>query len=316
MNKSLVLALATLTATIGCAEETATPTPIPAALTNIPAAAATNAPATISVQEMLVSGPSHLKLHSLAMISQGNIPGEVDESFLPGFKVCAEDATVPLRSIAAQQIGKNFIQGNESPNLEAVALLIQLSKDESEDVRYNSVYYGLSQMSKKSDEILNRLIDVAATDRQSSLYDRIAESLEGDRERVAKILDQKLKEGNDIALYEIYKDLTGSQPPHEERYLDMPSSRPRLIIFTSEGSDPIAEKLALEKALKEAGIQNPNILIADEQKKNYLLIIKTYITRDRLVIEKAFENHPRFTITYNLWLTPDQEAWLESTQSK
>lgn len=313
MNKSIILALAALTATVGCAEETGAPASLPEAATNTPAAE-TNAPAIISVQEMLVIGPTTLKMHSLAIISQGTV--KVDDSFIPGLKVCAEDSSEPVRSIAAQQIGKNFVQGNESPNPEAVALLIQLSKDESEDVRYNSVYYGLSQISKKSDEVLNRLIDVAATDRQPTLSERIAKSLEGDRERVTKILDQKLEDQNDIALYEIYEDLTGKQPPHEERYLDMPSSRPRLIIFTSEGSDPVAEKVALEKELRDAGIQNPNVLIADEDKKNYLLIIKTYITRDRLAVEKAFASHPRFKISYNLWLTPDQEAWLESTQEK
>jgi len=309
MNKSILIAFAALAASIGCAEETATPTPTPATETN-----AVETPKTISVQEMLAIGPTTLKMHSLAIISQGTV--KVDDSFIPGFKVCAEDSSEPVRSIAAQQIGKHFIQGNESPNPEAVALLIQLSKDESEDVRYNAVYYGLSQMSEKSDEVLDRLIDVAATDRQPTLSERIAKSLEGDRERVAKILDQKLKDGNDIALYEIYEELTGKQVPHEERYLDMPSSRPRLIIFTSEGSDPVAEKVALEKELKDAGIKNPNVLIADEDKKNYLLIIKTYFTRDRLAVEKAFESNPRFKISYNLWLTPDQEAWLESTQEK
>ena len=237
MNKSIVLGLACLTATIGCAEETTAPDSTPAAATNaqaaasrpIPPSAATNVPAgpgSISIQEMLVSGPPQLKLHSLAMISQGNVKGEVDESFLPGLTVCSEDSALPVRSVTAQLLGKYFVQGKETPNPEAVELLIKLSEDESADVRYSAVYHGLTQIPDKSDETLTLLIDMAATQREQSLYDRIAESLVNDRARVAGMLDQKLQDGDNIAIYEIYEDLTGQKPANADKYLTMPSSRP------------------------------------------------------------------------------------------
>jgi hypothetical protein len=316
MNKSIVLALASLTATIGCAEEPAAPTPsppaapipIPAVATNAPAA-----PATISVQEMLVTGPPQLKLHSLAMISQGNVPGEVDESFLPGFKVCSEDSALPVRSVTAQLLGQYFVQGKENPNPEAVELLIKLSKDDSSDVRYNAVYHGLTQIENKSDEILNLLIDIAATDREQSLYDRIAESLEKDRARVASILDKKLQDGDNIAIYEIYEDLTGEKPANADKYLEMPSSRPRLFIFSGEGSDPEAYKAELEKTLKAEGIEDPNVWVSGVG-ENYVLLLKTYITKDYLTVENAFANHPKYKITQDMWLTPKLEIQIEAMQ--
>ena len=324
MNKSIILALASLAATIGCAEETAAPAPVPSAATNAPAAPATNAPAalatnapaalaTISVQEMLVTGPTQLKLHSLAMISQGNIPGEVDESFLPGFTVCSEDSALPLRSVTARLLGRYFIQGKESPNPEAVGLLIKLSTDDSSDVRYNAVYHGLTQIDDKSDAMLNLLIDIAMTDRELSLYDRIAESLREDHEKVAVILDQKLADGNDIAVYEIYEDLTGQQPANADKYLEMPSSRPRLFIFSGEGSDPEAYKAELVKALKAEGIKNPDVRVSD-MGENYVLLLKTYMTKDYQTVENVFANHPQYKITQDMWLTPELEIQIEDMQ--
>ena len=322
MNKSIALVLASLTATIGCAEETAAPTPLPAAATNASAGPlstsiptiATNAPAapaTISVQEMLVTGPPQLKLHSLAMISQGNIPGEVDESFLPGFKVCSEDSALPVRSVTARLLGKYFVQGKESPNPEAVGLLIKLSEDDSSDVRYNAVYHGLTQVEDKSDETLNLLIDIAATHREQSLYDRIVESVKTDHERVAVILDQKLMDGSDIAIYEIYEDLTGQEPVNAENYLEMPSSRPRLFIFSGDGTDPEAYKAELVKTLKSEGIENPNVRVSGVG-ENYVLLLKTYMTKDYLTVEKTFSNHPKYSITQEMWLTPELEIQIEA----
>lgn len=314
MNKSIVLALASLVATIGCAEEPAAPSavpasaPIPAFATNAPAS-----PSSISIQEMLVSGPPQLKLHSLAMISQGNIPGEVDESFLPGFTLCSEDSALPVRSITAQLLGQYFVQGKENPNPEAIELLIKLSRDDSSDVRYNAVYHGLTQISDKSDEMLMLLIDIATTDRRQSLYDRIMESLQTDQERVVVILDQKLMDGSDIAIYEIYEDLTGQEPANADKYLEMPSSRPRLFIFSADGSDPEARKAELIAILKAEGIENPDVRVSGPG-GNYVLLLKTFITKDYLTVEKAFASHPKYRITQDMWLTPELEIQIEAMQ--
>ena len=324
MNKSILLAAAILTTTVGCAEETPSSDPAPAAAANaradlpefIPPVATTNAPAgssSTSVQEMLVTGPPHMKFHSLAMISQGNIKGVVDESYLPGFTVCSDDSSSAIRGITAQLLGRHFIQGKETPNPEAVDLLIKLSGDESSDVRFNAVYHGLSQIQNKSDENLNLLINLATTQREQSLYDRIAESLENDRERVTAILDKKLRDGDDIAIYEIYEDLTGKNPANADKYLAMPSSRPRLFIFTGEASDPEVVKTELEKILKAEGIENPDVTLSG-MGENYVLFLKTYITGDYLTIERVFSDHPEFKITQEMWLTPEMEIHIETMQ--
>ena len=260
---------------------------------------------SISVQEMLVSGPTQLKMHSLAMISQNNVAGEIDESYLPGFATCAADSAIPLRSITAELLGKHFVVGKENPNPQAVTLLKKLAQDESAYVRYNAIYHGLTQITDKSDEIITLLINVASKDKEQRLSQRIAESLKSEHDRVAKILNNKLTTGTDIAIFEVYKELTGDEPPNADKYMEMPSSLPYLFVVKSTET-PETDKTKLEKLLKDAGIENPVITISGTE-ENYVLLLKTYLTKDRLNAEKEMANHPELETIQAMWLTPEVE---------
>lgn len=316
MNRLPAYAVLPLMCAAICTAQTNTSTDTAAsAETQPPATAPAAHPGSISVQEMLVSGPTQLKLHSLAMITQGNIKGEVDASYLPGLKVCAEDPALPLRSVAAQILGQHFIQNTNTPNPEAVAILSRLAQDDSSYVRYNAVYHGLSQIKNKSDDIIELLIDVAANDREQGLYDRIADSLKADQDRVTAILDKKLQDGNNVAMFEMYQDLTGKEPGQADKYLDMPCSRPKLFIFKITGDDAEAYKAGLQKALEDAGIKNPNLEISGEG-ESAVALLRTYITKDRLAVEKGFENLPDFPLTQSLWLTPEMDIQLQKMKKQ
>ncbi len=293
------LCLSLVTASVALAQS-------PVAPTNAPAG-----PKTISIQEMLVIGHSGMKLHSLAMITQGKVKGEIDERFMPGFKVCAEDKATPVRSVTARIMGQNMVAGLDKPNPEAVKLLMKLAQDESADVRFNAVYHGLAQLNHKSDEILALLLDVAASNREHSLYDRIAESLEDSRERATLILDKKLKEEDSIAIFEIYEDMTGKPPANRDKFLDMPSSRPKIFIFKGGSVDAEAYKAELATKLKALGLENPSLFISGVG-ANHVLLLKTYLTKDRLAVEKAFANPDTFTLTQEMWLTPALEIQIDA----
>ena len=120
-------------------------------------------------------------------------------------------------------------------------------------------------------------------------------------------------EGSDIAIYEIYEDLTGQEPANADKYLEMPSSRPRLFIFSGDGSDPEAYKDELVKTLKAEGIESPDVRVSGVG-ENYLLLLKTFMTRDYLIVEKAFSDHPKYNITQDMWLTPELEIQIEAMQ--
>jgi len=305
MNKPSLFIFAALLLSIARAQTNAPP-----AATNAPAG-----PKTISIQEMLVIGHSSMKLHSLAMITQGKVKDGVDERFLPGFKVCSEDSATPVRSVTARLLGQYFVEGKETPNPEAVDLLIKLAKDESSDVRYSAVYHGLTQIQNKSPEIAELLIDVAASDREQRLYERIALSLENDREEAAKILDAKLQAGNSIAIYEIYEDLAGKKPADADKYLNMPSSRPKMFIFKGDGKNAEALKADLEAELSALGIENSALFISGVG-ENYVLMLKTYITKDRIAVENTFVTHEKFTITQEMWLTPELEIQIDAMRKE
>jgi len=305
MNKPTVLSAAFMLAAAALAQTNAPP-----AATNAPAG-----PKTISIQEMLVIGHSGLKLHSLAMITQGKATDGVDESFLPGFKVCSEDTATPVRSVTARLLGQHFVQGKESPNPEAVALLVKLAQDESSDVSYSAVYHGLTQIQNKSAEIVALLIDVASANREQGLYERIIQSLENNREQVVEILDKQLADGDNIAIYEIYEDLAGRKPADAEKYLDMPSSRPKMFIFKGGGDEAEAFKAELEAELGSIGIEAPELSISGVG-ENYVLMLKTYITKDRLAVKKAFADHEKLTVTQEMWLTPELEIQIDAMRNK
>jgi hypothetical protein len=303
MNRLLFLAMAALSMNIAYGQPGAA---------NKPGSATSAPPSTgITIQGMLVDGPPQIRMHSLAMISQGSIKGSIDESYLPGFKACSADASPHIRSITARLLGEHFIKGKNEPNKEAVEILLQLARDKSEDVRYYAVYHGLTQIEDKSEELFIFLLEFASENRNQVLIDRIVESLQNQHDLVVKLLDAKLRDENDIAYFEIYEDFTGDKPPNMAKYLDMPSSLPRLFVIKGTGDDPDADKTELEKELRAVGIQYPDVKIS-AARKAHVLMVKTYITKEGLAVDKNFSEHPKFKITQNLWLTPELEAQIEA----
>jgi len=274
------------------------------------------APKSISIQEMLVIGSSTPKLHALAMITQGKVKGGVDESFLPGLKVCSQDPALPIRSVTARVLGRHFIQGKQNPNPEAISILLKLAKDPESDVRYSAVYYGLSQVQNKSPEVLECLLEVAAENREHDLYQRIVSALADNKEAVTKILDQKLATGQSVVFYEIYEDFTDAPPPNAEKYLQMPSSRPYLYVFqVKDPSSVDTLKADLEKTLKELHINNPDISFLESA--NPVLALKTYLTKDRIAVKEAFSKPDApYRIMQEMWLTPQIEIQIDALREK
>ena len=44
---------------------------------------------------------------------------------------------------------------------------------------------------------------------------------------------------------------------------------------------------------------------------SHVLLLKTFITKDYLTVEKSFSNHPKYKITQDMWLTPELEIQIE-----
>jgi len=75
--------------------------------------------------------------------------------------VLSRDCDSKVRKAAAVFIGRCWIWGAEPQKPEAIGIMMRLSKDKDGDVRNSAVYYGLSVVDNKSDEVIKRLIEMA-----------------------------------------------------------------------------------------------------------------------------------------------------------
>jgi HEAT repeat protein len=140
----------------------------------------------------------------------------MDDSFVAAFAKCAEDKNPQVRKQATIIAGARWVWEAQEQNPEAIKLMLKMSKDEVRDVRYNAVYYGLSTVRNKSDDVIRRLLEMAFEDREWNLFHRIEWGLRDDRERVATLLTEYINGENAAhtkAAREVFKQLTGREAP-------------------------------------------------------------------------------------------------------
>ena len=113
----------------------------------------------ISVKQMLLSGPSEIKLHSLAMITQGKINDKLDDTYIEAFEVCSMDKYVPVRMTTAKILGKYYVKDKKFINPKVISILKNLAKDKSEFVSSVAIREGLFYILNNEDEEIKRLIN-------------------------------------------------------------------------------------------------------------------------------------------------------------
>ncbi|MDZ8117923.1 HEAT repeat domain-containing protein [Pontiella agarivorans] len=285
--------------------------PVPAATTN-----AVTKPHKLSIQGALTFGPTPMKMHALSTITQHRIKGAVDETYLPGFKACAEDTSPAVRSLAAKMLGEYYIQNQPAPNPEALQTLEKLASDPSADVRYNALFSGLTEVVQKSDNLVKQLVDAAAVNREEGLYAKIIESLSKNKDTASAYIEEQLKTGTSIAYYEIYTDLMKKKPADSEQYRDLPSSQPQLFVFTTGKADKELSAVNLKKWVENLGIQSSHVEVSGYAGQRVLLLT-TYITRDN---EKVLDNLSGLPadISYmsKFWLTPKLATDIEMVRKR
>lgn len=264
----------------------------------------------VSVKEMLISGPPQLKMHSLAMITQKRIPGTIDASYLNAFAACSTNSMAPIRSITARILGEYFIQDQTNPEVRALEMLLTLAQDANADVRFSAVALGLCKLQSMTPEVLKTLITIATTDRRAPLLEAIQNTV-ADLPESKQYLEKKLQSQADIAYYELYRELMDDEPIHTAAYLDLPSSRPRLFVFSTGNAEPQTAALELQRQLKEIGIEH-NLIQSNDPQATSMLMLKTFITKEYIEVEKHFTNHDQFPITQALWVTPEIEVQLQT----
>ncbi|VGO16113.1 hypothetical protein PDESU_04703 [Pontiella desulfatans] len=282
------------------------------------AQAPTNTPATAhqySIQQVLSFNSTAMRMHALATITREKTGETINESYLPGFKACSTDKASSIRSVTARLLGEHFIEGKNPSNPEALAILQKLSKDESADVRYNALHYGLTQVEPKSDQLIEELVEAAVVNREENLYDRIIVAISENKTHAKNYLAGKIKDESSIAYFEIYRDLTGGNPPNSENYLNLPSTQPRLYVFTTKNQDKNAAATDLEKWVSGLGIESFYVEVSGYAGQRVLLLT-TYITRDHETVEaKLNDTNEQFDFMQKFWLTPKLAAEIDTVRA-
>jgi hypothetical protein len=180
-----------------------------------------------TVREVLLKGNSRQRRDMFAQIRQYSLGVLFDDSFVEPLKTClkdsdpvvkemtlglgrellcrvdgqdgnmmefmaqlAQDSDSKVRKQVAILVGSCWFEGTKKQNDKAIEIILQLSKDKNPQVRDAAVYYGLSGIDNKSDEVIKRLVDmIAESDGQADL-DQIIQGLRigTDKEKVRAYL--------------------------------------------------------------------------------------------------------------------------------
>lgn len=173
------------------------------------------------IQQELNEGSAEARQEWLQKILAEQIALIMDDSFVSSFAACSKDSTPAIRNQIAIVAGSRWIWSSENQNPDAIKLMLELSHDVDAKVRYNSVYYGLSTIRNKDDEVLRRLLELALDDRDNSdLLGRIQWGLRSDKERTRIVLKEWI-DGTDknraASALKHYKELTGQDAPTADK---------------------------------------------------------------------------------------------------
>jgi len=113
------------------------------------------------IKKTFLNGTSEERLEAIKFINRNVVSLTHDESFIQALDNCAKDENPYVRAGAASILGCNYIWGKSAQPEKAIEILLWLSQDENRQVRYNTVYFGLSVVSDKSKVIVKRLVDMA-----------------------------------------------------------------------------------------------------------------------------------------------------------
>ena len=110
-----------------------------------------------SVKDILLSGPSPIKLHALAMITQGKINDELDSSYLEAFEECIKEESIPIRLTIAKILSKDYVADVPCVDPKAIEILLVLSNDKNSLVSQTAITEGLMKINNKTQEVKDRI---------------------------------------------------------------------------------------------------------------------------------------------------------------
>jgi len=187
-------------------------------------------------RQTLLTGDSKARrevLRAILMSDRATVP---DASLLPAMRVAATDGDIQTRAEVASTVGTRWVWDAKDQDANAIEPMLKLSSDSERQVRYNAVYYGLSNVRNAGEPVVRRLIEMTMTDHERDFYGRVVWGLKGPLQASPDLVTRILAEGlgrvkSDLrhaaSIYSLYRDVLEKEPPVEwglakvkERYPD------------------------------------------------------------------------------------------------
>ena len=255
---------------------------------------------------MLISGPTQLKMHALIQISKNQINEDYNENLIEALNVTSTNSDIAIRTLTAKSVGKLFIQNKKYPNDKAIKILFKLSEDINSEVSLSAIKE-LCKIEEMHNDLIEKLIRVIEHDRRQIIIDTVKNRISNLPES-KKYLEKEIQNKTNINCYEIYKEFYNEEPKQYKKFINLQSSRPRLLIFGPFNSETEYKILELKRRLKKIGINRDIIKSTDS--KNTIVILKTFTPFELIEVEKLISDDNSFKIIQSIWLTDEIESQL------
>jgi hypothetical protein len=172
------------------------------------------------IRGVLRDGNSAARREILELIQDERIGLIMDETFVPAFAAAAEDEDMKVRKLATRVVGSRWVWGSTNQSAGAIDLMMRSSRDADREVRYDAMYYGLSTVAKRSDEVVERMIEMVMLDGMDdrNFRQRVTWSLKNEKETVRRALEKWIR-GDDVVkglfAYGFHSDFLGERPAVE-----------------------------------------------------------------------------------------------------
>ena len=253
----------------------------------------------------LLTGNSQQR-EDIFWVIRSNIYAILDDSFIDPLAACLEDESWEIRSEAAGTLGNKYIWGNKLQNERVIEMLTPLLDDESRDVRYSALYYGLSTVRNPNEELLEKTLKTILDDRESNYYGRVIWGAKRNRQACEKILMQWMDNGGEkgVKAYEIYEDVMEKRLPKEyaQRFAGQKSDVHQGVSAIIHWKEPIAKDKLQDMIARCVTDNNLAEKISDlfiiEKRESALGIIICENLADRNAVRDAFSKENLQTVGY------------------
>lgn len=169
------------------------------------------------IRTALTTGDSKTRREVLELIQRDRIALIMDDTFISAFAAAAQDPDAEIRRQATSTAGSRWVWQNQEQPRAAIDLMMRQSRDISRKVRYDAMYYGLSTIRNRSEDVVERMVEAAMLDGMDNgdLRQRILWGLRDEKPGLRRVLEKWIQGADQIRAlfaYGLYLDVFAAQP--------------------------------------------------------------------------------------------------------